>query len=150
MHIGVYTGSIVDAAVGAHAVINASNPAVALGSGVSADTRTGFGGIQGECHGVQVKPQFGLGFEQEVITLDDGEFPYGLAHQLTEFDRAIHAPDDPRGQGVQHRPPFRPKASRGFSGGDGLAGRRQLGQAGRKVDGVAEDVGTAGDRKSVV
>lgn len=44
MNIGVYTGSIVDAAVGAHAVINASNPVVALGSGVSAALREACGG----------------------------------------------------------------------------------------------------------
>ena len=44
MKLGVYTGSLVDAALGAHAVVNASNPAVALGSGVSAALREACGG----------------------------------------------------------------------------------------------------------
>lgn len=45
MKLGVYTGSLVDAAVGAHAVVNASNPSVALGSGVSGALREACGGV---------------------------------------------------------------------------------------------------------
>ena len=44
MKLGVYTGSLVDPAIGAHAVVNASNPSVALGSGVSGALREACGG----------------------------------------------------------------------------------------------------------
>lgn len=52
MKIGVHIGSLVDAAIGAHAVVNASNPAVALGSGVSGALREACGGeaFQRELH----------------------------------------------------------------------------------------------------
>jgi O-acetyl-ADP-ribose deacetylase (regulator of RNase III) len=42
--IRTHLGSITDSAVGAHAVVNASNPEVALGSGVSGAIRTACGG----------------------------------------------------------------------------------------------------------
>ncbi|HTY60860.1 MAG TPA: macro domain-containing protein [Acidobacteriota bacterium] len=42
--IRTHLGSIADPAVGAHAVLNASNPEVALGSGVSGAIRTACGG----------------------------------------------------------------------------------------------------------
>ena len=44
MKLSVYTGSLVDPAIGAHAVVNASNPSVALGSGVSGALREACGG----------------------------------------------------------------------------------------------------------
>jgi O-acetyl-ADP-ribose deacetylase (regulator of RNase III) len=44
MRIATYVGSIVDPALGAHAILNAANPEVALGSGVS-------GAIRAECGG---------------------------------------------------------------------------------------------------
>ncbi len=42
--IRTHLGSITDSAVGAHAVVNASNPELALGSGVSGAIRTACGG----------------------------------------------------------------------------------------------------------
>jgi O-acetyl-ADP-ribose deacetylase (regulator of RNase III) len=42
--VGTYVGSITDAAVGADAIVNASNPEVLLGSGVSAAIRRACGG----------------------------------------------------------------------------------------------------------
>lgn len=44
MKLGVNAGSLIDAAVGAHAVVNASNPSVTLGSGVSGALREACGG----------------------------------------------------------------------------------------------------------
>lgn len=44
MKLTVYTGSIVDPAIGADAVVNASNPDVILGSGVSGALREACGG----------------------------------------------------------------------------------------------------------
>jgi O-acetyl-ADP-ribose deacetylase (regulator of RNase III) len=44
MKLAVYIGSLVDPAIGAHAVVNASNPSVALGSGVSGALREACGG----------------------------------------------------------------------------------------------------------
>lgn len=44
MRLAVYVGSLVEPAVGANAVVNASNPAVALGSGVSGALRQACGG----------------------------------------------------------------------------------------------------------
>jgi O-acetyl-ADP-ribose deacetylase (regulator of RNase III) len=42
--VSAYVGSIVDVAVGAHAIVNASNPEVGLGSGVSGAIRAACGG----------------------------------------------------------------------------------------------------------
>ncbi len=44
MKVGVHGGSLVDPAIGAHGVVNASNPSVALGSGVSGALREACGG----------------------------------------------------------------------------------------------------------
>lgn len=44
MKLSVYIGSLVEAEVGAHAIVNASNPSVALGTGVSAAIREACGG----------------------------------------------------------------------------------------------------------
>lgn len=44
MILALHAGSLVDPAIGAHAVVNASNPSVALGSGVSAALRAACGG----------------------------------------------------------------------------------------------------------
>src|SRR5262245_61467991 len=44
MRVSTFIGSIVDPALGAHAIINASNPEVALGSGVSGAIRDACGG----------------------------------------------------------------------------------------------------------
>ncbi len=44
MKLSVFVGSLVDPAVGAHAIVNASNPGVLLGSGVSAAIREACGG----------------------------------------------------------------------------------------------------------
>lgn len=45
MDLSVYVGSLVDPVIGAHAVVNASNPSVALGSGVSGALREACGGV---------------------------------------------------------------------------------------------------------
>ena len=44
MKIRAFSGSIVDPSIGAHAVVNASNPSVGLGSGVSGAIREACGG----------------------------------------------------------------------------------------------------------
>jgi O-acetyl-ADP-ribose deacetylase (regulator of RNase III) len=44
IRVSTYTGSIVDRAVDAHAIVNASNPSVGLGSGVSGAIRDACGG----------------------------------------------------------------------------------------------------------
>ncbi|MCY1083267.1 macro domain-containing protein [Archangium lansingense] len=44
MRIAAFTGSLVDSRVGAHAIINAANPDVGLGSGVSGALREACGG----------------------------------------------------------------------------------------------------------
>ncbi|MCB9615175.1 MAG: macro domain-containing protein [Sandaracinus sp.] len=45
MQIGTFVGSLTDPALGADALVNASNPEVALGSGVSAAIREACGGL---------------------------------------------------------------------------------------------------------
>ena len=44
MQVSVFIGSIVDRALGAHAIVNSSNPEVALGSGISGAIRDACGG----------------------------------------------------------------------------------------------------------
>jgi O-acetyl-ADP-ribose deacetylase (regulator of RNase III) len=86
MNIGIYTGSIVDPAIGAHAVVNASNPSVALGSGVSAALRQACGGNA---------------FQQEVRERLEEEFDADLAADeclvtsagsCTAFRWVLHVP----------------------------------------------------------
>ncbi len=45
MKLATYVGSLVEAGVGAHAILNAANPAAALGSGVSGAIREACGGL---------------------------------------------------------------------------------------------------------
>ena len=86
MNVHVHTGSITDAAIGAHAVVNASNPAVALGSGVSAAIREACGGTA---------------FQKEVRARLEGEFDAELepedclvtsAGTCTAFRWVLHVP----------------------------------------------------------
>ncbi|MEQ8894458.1 MAG: macro domain-containing protein, partial [Sandaracinaceae bacterium] len=44
MRLSTFVGSLVDQALGAHAIVNASNPHVGLGSGVSGAIRAACGG----------------------------------------------------------------------------------------------------------
>ncbi len=50
VHVAVFTGSLVDARAGAHAILNASNPDVGLGSGVSGAIREACGGADYQRH----------------------------------------------------------------------------------------------------
>lgn len=73
MKLSVYTGSIVDPALGAHAIVNASNSSVALGSGVSAAIREACGGnaYQKEIRG-RLEEEFGAELEAEDCLVTSG------------------------------------------------------------------------------
>jgi O-acetyl-ADP-ribose deacetylase (regulator of RNase III) len=50
VHVASFLGSLVDARLGAHAIVNSSNPEVGLGSGVSGAIREACGGASFQCH----------------------------------------------------------------------------------------------------
>jgi O-acetyl-ADP-ribose deacetylase (regulator of RNase III) len=71
VRLSIYIGSLVDPPLGAHAVVNASNPSVGLGSGVSGAIREACGGaaFQRECREA-LDDQFGdeLGPDDCLVT----------------------------------------------------------------------------------
>ncbi len=86
LRIRTHLGSIIDPDVGAHAIVNASNPHVGLGSGVS-------GAIREACGGVS--------FQQEVRAIWEDEFDEPLqagdclvtgAGTATAFRWVLHVP----------------------------------------------------------
>ncbi len=84
--VSAFVGSIVDATLGADAIVNASNPHVALGSGVS-------GAIADACGGVE--------YQHEVRSVCEDEFDEPLeagdclvtgAGSATGFQHVLHVP----------------------------------------------------------
>ncbi len=86
MRLRVHTGSLVDPAIGAHAVVNASNPHVALGSGVS-------GAVREACGGSAFQEELRARLEEDF----DGELEAGdclvtSAGTSTAFRWVLHVP----------------------------------------------------------
>jgi O-acetyl-ADP-ribose deacetylase (regulator of RNase III) len=86
MRIGVHTGSLVEAGVGAHAVVNASNPSVALGSGVS-------GALREACGGAAFQRELRERLEEEFdAELEPDECLVTSAGTSTAFRWVLHVP----------------------------------------------------------
>jgi O-acetyl-ADP-ribose deacetylase (regulator of RNase III) len=86
MKITVKVGSIVDPAVGCHAIVNASNPSVALGSGVS-------GAIRGACGGAAYQAEVRAALEDEFgEPLGIGDCLATTAGTAQAFRWVLHVP----------------------------------------------------------
>jgi len=86
MKLGLYIGNLVDGAIGAHAIVNASNPNVALGSGVS-------GAIRKACGEKTFQQEVRERFEDEFDTpLEPGDCLVTSAGTSTAFRWVLHVP----------------------------------------------------------
>lgn len=86
MDLSVYTGSLVDPAIAAHAVVNASNPSVALGSGVS-------GALREACGGVAFQQEVRERLEEDFDTeLEADDCLVTSAGTCTAFRWVLHVP----------------------------------------------------------
>ena len=121
-----------------------------IGGRIAADLCAWLGGVEHQGDRIEVKAQFRLGFEQEVVALDDGQFADRFAHQFAQFYRPGEPADDPWRECMKYRAPFRPEAAGRFGRGDRLARRREFGKPCREIDRFSEDVGAADDDRSEV
>lgn len=107
MKLGVYTGSLVDAAIGAHAVVNASNPSVALGSGVS-------GALREACGGAAFQQELRERLEEDFdAELESDDCLVTSAGTSTAFRWVLHVPAvDYRGRDPETGGPSGPRRVR--------------------------------------
>ena len=95
MLVSTFLGSITDPRIGAHAIVNASNPAVGLGSGVS-------GAIREACGGLEFQREVRERLEEEYgDELEQGDVLVTSAGIATAFRWVIHVP------GVDYKHPDR-------------------------------------------
>lgn len=86
VHVSVHVGSLVDPALGAHAIVNASNPHVGLGSGVS-------GAIREACGGHSFQEEVRGAWEAEFDKpLQPGDCLVTSAGTATAFRWVLHVP----------------------------------------------------------
>jgi hypothetical protein len=86
VHVSVHVGSLMDPALGAHAIVNASNPHVGLGSGVS-------GAIREACGGHSFQKEVRGAWEAEFDEpLQPGDYLVTSAGTATAFRWVLHVP----------------------------------------------------------
>jgi len=84
--VSTFVGSLVDPRVGAAAIVNASNPHVALGSGVS-------GAIADACGGVTYQDELRAALEHDFgATLEASDCLVTSAGTATAFEHVLHVP----------------------------------------------------------
>lgn len=85
MKLSLFVGSIIDSNIGAHAIVNASNPEAALGSGVS-------GAIYEACGGLAFQQEVHERLEEEFEVLEPEDCLVTSSGSCQAFRWVLHVP----------------------------------------------------------